>query len=64
LVVAVEVDPVTAVVLQSGKLLVVDVLQFVYKVARMISSLQLAAAVEVMAARAARVVVSQVQAVL
>jgi hypothetical protein len=60
----VEVDPVTAVVLQSGKQQVVEDLQFDFKVAQMISSLQLVVVVEVMAAQGARAVVSQVQAVL
>ena len=57
-------DPVTAVVLQSGKQQVVEDLQFDFKVAQMISSLQLAAAAEVMAAQGARAVVSQVRAEL
>jgi hypothetical protein len=64
LVAAVEVDLAMEVVLQSGKLLVVEDLQFDFKVARMISSLQRVVAAEVTAAQAARVVVSQVQAVL
>jgi hypothetical protein len=52
------------VALQSGKRLVVEDLQFDFKVARMISSLQLAAAAEVTVAQVAQVAVTQVQAVL
>jgi hypothetical protein len=64
LVAGAEVDPVTAVVLQSGKQPVVEDLQFDFKVAQMISSLQPAAVVEVTAALVAQAVVSQVQAEL
>jgi hypothetical protein len=64
LVAVAEVDPVMVVVLQSGKLLVVEDLQFDFKVARMISSLQLEVAAEVTAVQEVRVVVSLVQAEL
>jgi hypothetical protein len=55
---------VMAEVRQSGKLLAVEDQPFDFKVARMISSLQQAAAAEVMAAQVVQVVVTQVQAVL